>query len=198
VPASLPGLSAHVLQRLPFRSGLLKSARRGLGQTKMPSTSHGRFTTCGRRFGQGGENGIRTRDAGFPTYRISNPALSATQPSLRSAPVTVRARRPGGRAAPDYNPSFRQSQGLHRGVQSTVSPPLAWTQAAFDVRCLGWSPRGPAAVNRSTSGLLAPARHASDAAALQGGKAPSRGPSGMCRRSDCRIASTGGGRSDEF
>ena len=30
-----------------------------------------------------GENGIRTRDAGFPTYRISNPALSATQPSLR-------------------------------------------------------------------------------------------------------------------
>ena len=33
--------------------------------------------------GQGGENGIRTRDAGFPTYRISNPALSAAQPSLR-------------------------------------------------------------------------------------------------------------------
>jgi hypothetical protein len=31
----------------------------------------------------GGEIGIRTRDAGFPTYRISNPALSATQPSLR-------------------------------------------------------------------------------------------------------------------
>jgi integrase len=32
---------------------------------------------------QCGEIGIRTRDAGFPTYRISNPALSATQPSLR-------------------------------------------------------------------------------------------------------------------
>jgi hypothetical protein len=33
---------------------------------------------------QSGEIGIRTRDAGFPTYRISNPALSATQPSLQS------------------------------------------------------------------------------------------------------------------
>lgn len=29
-----------------------------------------------------GENGIRTREASFETYRISNPALSATQPSL--------------------------------------------------------------------------------------------------------------------
>lgn len=30
-----------------------------------------------------GENEIRTREASFETYRISNPALSATQPSLR-------------------------------------------------------------------------------------------------------------------
>ena len=37
---------------------------------------------------QSGEIGIRTRDAGFPTYRISNPALSATQPSLRGAGAT--------------------------------------------------------------------------------------------------------------
>jgi hypothetical protein len=36
-----------------------------------------------------GEIGIRTRDAGFPTYRISNPALSATQPSLRSAGTVI-------------------------------------------------------------------------------------------------------------
>ncbi len=34
---------------------------------------------CGAR---SGENGIRTREASFETYRISNPALSATQPSL--------------------------------------------------------------------------------------------------------------------
>src|ERR1700685_2998214 len=42
------------------------------------------FGTCEPRLFPSGEIGIRTRDAGFPTYRISNPALSATQPSLRS------------------------------------------------------------------------------------------------------------------
>ena len=33
---------------------------------------------------QSGENGIRTRDTPFGIYWISNPALSATQPSLRA------------------------------------------------------------------------------------------------------------------
>ncbi len=55
-----------------------------------------------------GEIGIRTRDAGFPTYRISNPALSATQPSLRLrwGPVSGWTGRFG-----EYSPKSAQIQG---------------------------------------------------------------------------------------
>jgi hypothetical protein len=54
-----------------------------VGQTKSPFASPRSFKTCEGRIAQCGEIGIRTRDAGFPTYRISNQALDCHNSASR-------------------------------------------------------------------------------------------------------------------
>lgn len=98
-----------------------------------------------------GEIGIRTREAGFPTYRISNPALSATQPSLRCSYLAPRtATLPTGENGPTHQlPTHiamrsdnREYTGKHAESQDHPiatcerfdSQITAWTQQKIDDR----------------------------------------------------------------
>jgi site-specific recombinase XerD len=78
---------------------------------------------------QSGEIGIRTRDAGFPTYRISNPALSATQPSLR---VICGSASGGTDRLGEYSPKSTQIQGHLKGS-------LVGVAAAGPAGCYFWA-----------------------------------------------------------
>lgn len=88
------------------------------GTNKIAPRKSKAVLTCEGRFKQGGEIGIRTRDAGFPTYRISNPALSATQPSLRHL---LRQRPSGPRRRAEYSRKSAQIQG-HSGPPTGRCP----------------------------------------------------------------------------
>ena len=77
-----------------------------------------------------GENGIRTRATGFPADRISNPALSATQPSLRVGRRTIERAFPSSLVPLE---TFASLYCDHVGTQPRVGAVPCVPSGTFDV-----------------------------------------------------------------